>query len=212
MESTGSSPLYGGDSSLALDGQVFLPAAATEQIVRVSAAALSSEPAVHVGAVAAVTLAVGAVPAAGVALLHVLVEVGHAGLAQLAHHHLVSIVGVAHVLREEETETLKTVAAFGRGKQALMQSGTMDAKQHPESVFYGFGVNVWAYGEGKGGCGGTAGRQLIGWSRKSHTPMLASPVPPGSTFPECRCRWPGPGRTWPPWFPRPGPSPSPRPG
>lgn len=42
--------------------------------------------------------------------------------------------------------------------------------------------------------------------------MLASPVPPGSTFPEYPCRWPDPGRTWPPWSPHPGPSPALRPG
>lgn len=92
-------PLHHGDFGLALDGQVLLPAAPTQQVVRVPAAALPPEPAVHVGAVAAVTLPVGAAAAARVALLHVLVEVGHVGLAQLAHHHLVPVVRLAHVLR-----------------------------------------------------------------------------------------------------------------
>lgn len=90
---------------LALDGEVLFPAGATQQVVRVAAAALAAEPAVHVGAVAAVALAVGAAAAARVALLHVLVEVGHAGLAQLAHHHLVALVRLTHVLQTHTQNT-----------------------------------------------------------------------------------------------------------
>ena len=92
-------PLHDGDFGLAFDGQVLLSAATTQQVVRVSATTLASEPPVHVGAVAAVTLPVGAAAAARVALLHVLIEVGHVGLAQLAHHHFIAIVCLTYVLR-----------------------------------------------------------------------------------------------------------------
>lgn len=92
-------PLHDGDFGLAFNGQVLLSAAATQQVVGVSTPTLPSEPAVHVGAVAAVALPVGAAAAARVTLLHVLIEVGHVGLAQLAHHHFVSIVRLAYVLR-----------------------------------------------------------------------------------------------------------------
>ncbi len=92
-------PLHNGDFGLAFNGQVLLSAATTQQVVGVSTPTLPSEPAVHIGAVAAVALPVGAAAAAWVALLHVLVEVGHIGLAQLADHHFISIICLTYMLR-----------------------------------------------------------------------------------------------------------------
>lgn len=92
-------PLHNGHLGLAFNGQVLLSAAATQQVVGVSTPALPTKPAIHIGAVAAVTLPVGAAAAARVALLHVLIEVGHVGLAQLAHDHFISIVRLTDVLQ-----------------------------------------------------------------------------------------------------------------
>ena len=92
-------PLHNGDFGFAFDGQVLLSAASTQQVVRVSTPTLPSKPAVYIGAVAAVTLPVGAAAASWVALLHVLVEVGDVGLTKLAHHNFIAIIRFTHVLR-----------------------------------------------------------------------------------------------------------------
>lgn len=107
-------PLHNGHFGFAFNGQVLLSAAATQQVVGVSTPALPSEPAVHIGAVAAVTLPVGAAAAARVALLHVLIEVGDVGLAQLAHHHLISIVRLTYVLRGVVQSHTRTHAKTNR--------------------------------------------------------------------------------------------------
>lgn len=95
-------PLWQWSFNLALHVEVLLSAGATEQVIRIPASTLSSEPAVHVGAVAAVALTVGAAAAARVTLLHVLVKTGNARPAELAHHHLIAVFGLAHVLTEKD--------------------------------------------------------------------------------------------------------------
>lgn len=93
------SPFHGGDSGFTFDGQVLFSASPTQQVIWVPAATLSSKPAVHVGAVATVTLSVCAAPTAGVTFLHMLVEVCHIGLTKLTHHHFVSVVCLTHALQ-----------------------------------------------------------------------------------------------------------------
>lgn len=106
------SPFHGGDSGFTFDGQVLLSAPPTQQVIRVPAATLSSKPAVHVGAVATVTLPVGAAPTARVAFLHVLVEVCHVGLTKLTNHHFVSVVRLTHVLQGFESTRMSTHRGF----------------------------------------------------------------------------------------------------
>lgn len=92
-------PLHNGDLGLAFNGQVLLSASSTQQVVRVPAATLASKPAVDIGAVTAIALTVSAASTTRVALLHVLIEVCHIGLAQLTHDHLVTVVGLTNVLQ-----------------------------------------------------------------------------------------------------------------
>lgn len=99
-------PFRGRGLVLALLGQVFLPAAAAQQVVRVPASTLATKPAVHVGAVAAVALAVCTAPTTGVVPLHVLIEAGHAGFTQLTHYHFFPVFRFANMLHNTITPLL----------------------------------------------------------------------------------------------------------
>lgn len=84
--------------------EVLFPAAGAQQVVRTPRAALSPEPAVHVGAVTAVTTATGALPAARVVPLHVGVKVQRQSVTQLTLYHLTGLGVLLDFLRETETE------------------------------------------------------------------------------------------------------------
>lgn len=94
-------PFRGSSFGPALEGQVLVTAQPAQQVVGVATAALAAEPSVHVGAIAAVALAVGAAPAAWMVPLHVLVEAHHTGLTQLTHHHLFSVLRFTDVLHNK---------------------------------------------------------------------------------------------------------------
>lgn len=68
--------------------QVLFPAGAAQEVEGEIGAALPFEPDVHVGARAVVALARGALPAARVTALDVVVELEGESVAQLALHHL----------------------------------------------------------------------------------------------------------------------------
>lgn len=91
-------PFRGRGLGLALQGQVLLPAAAAQQVVRVPTPTLATKPSVHVGAVAAVALAVCTAPTAGVVPLHVLIEADHAGFTQLTHYHFFPVFRFTNML------------------------------------------------------------------------------------------------------------------
>lgn len=86
-------------------GQVLLPAGAAEQVVGAARAALAPEPAVHVGPVATVTAASGALAAARVVALHVVVELQRQRAAQLTLHHLVRLRVLLSALQHTHTLT-----------------------------------------------------------------------------------------------------------
>lgn len=84
--------------------EVFFPAAGAQEVVRTPRAALSSEPAVHVGAITTVTTATGALPAARVVPLHVGVKVQRQSVTQLTLHHLTGLRVLLYSLRESDGE------------------------------------------------------------------------------------------------------------
>lgn len=94
-------PLWQWSFNLGLHVEVFFSTAATEQVVWITAPTLSTKPTVHIRAVAAIALAVGAAATARMTLLHVLVKAGHARPAELANHHLITVFRFAHVLTQE---------------------------------------------------------------------------------------------------------------
>lgn len=83
-------------------GQVLFPAGAAQEVEGEVGAALPFEPDVHVGARAVVALARGALPAARVTALDVVVELEGESVAQLALHHLTVLL---HGLRDREGVT-----------------------------------------------------------------------------------------------------------
>lgn len=104
------SPLRQWSFDLALHVKVFLSAAATEQIIGISTSALASKPAVNIRAIAAITLTIGTATTAGVTLLHMLVEAGHADPTQLTHDHLITVLCLTHMLTHKQMRQNQTTA------------------------------------------------------------------------------------------------------
>ncbi len=97
-----SSPVLFGAHSPQVGGQVLSPACSAQEVVWASWSTFASEPAIHVGPIAAVTTATGALTAARMVALHMVVELQGESVTQLTLHHLMRLWVLFSALRPKE--------------------------------------------------------------------------------------------------------------